>query len=243
MNGPLLPLFAVVAGLFSFSSPCCLPLLPGYISYISALPAGSVGTGGAPRRVALRASTLFVAGFSSVFTLLGLTATVVGRTVLSHQVGLSRVLGIGVIALGLSTLGVLRIPMLHRERRLDLARIPRGPAWAFPTGMAFAAGWSPCLGPVLATILGVAAGSGHVAEGALLLGLYSAGLGLPFIALAVWFNRAQSSVAFLRRHGGRIERLGGLLLVTVGVTLVAGRWQPLFRPLQRWAAQFGWPPF
>lgn len=236
-----MPLLAVVAGLLSFSSPCCLPLLPGYVSYVSALPVGGLDRRGA-RRVALMASSLFVLGFTIVFTALGLTATALGQQLLSHQVGLSRGLGVAVVALGLTTLGVLRVPILGREGRLDLARIPKGPAWAVPTGMAFAAGWTPCLGPVLASILSVAASSGSLTAGAGLLVLYSAGLGLPFIGLAVGVSGAQRSVSWLRRHGRGVERVGGALLVVVGVALITGRWQPLFVTLQRWAARFGWPP-
>lgn len=242
MHGPLLPLLAVVAGVVSFASPCCLPLLPGYVSYISALPFDEVAE--ARRRgLALRASLLFVAGFTLVFTALGLTASALGRSVLAHQNSLARLFGIAVILLGLNTLGWLRIPVLNREKRLDLARIPKGPAWALPVGMAFAIGWTPCIGPVLATILGVAAGTGQIGAGALLLVLYSAGLGVPFVALAVGFSRAQRSLGFLRRHGGAVERVAGVALVAVGVLLASGRWEPLFRSLQRWAAQFGWPVF
>jgi cytochrome c-type biogenesis protein len=240
VNGPVLPLFAVVAGLVSFASPCCLPLLPGYISYISALPSDEVGQVRA-RRVALQSSLLFVLGFTLVFTALGLTATGAGRVLLAHRYGVSRVLGAVVVILGLVTVDVLRIPLLNRERRLDLARLPRGRAWALPTGMAFAAGWTPCLGPVLASILAVAAGSGQFGSGALLLVLYSAGLGVPFVALAVGFSRAKRSVAFLRRHSRAIERLGGLMLIAVGIGLVTGQWEELFRSLQRWAGDVGWP--
>lgn len=147
-----------------------------------------------------------------------------------------------IIILGLATMGLLRIPALQRERRLDLARVPRGPAWAFPMGMAFAAGWAPCIGPILATILATAATTGSAWWGAILLALYSAGLGIPFVLLALGFNRAQRSMAWLRRNGRHIERLGGTLLVAVGVLFVTGRWAPLFRPLQRWFAELGWPP-
>lgn len=242
MHGPFLPLLAVVAGLVSFASPCCLPLLPGYVSYISALPFDEVGEARG-RRLALQASVLFVAGFTLVFTALGLTASLVGRSLLAHQNSLARLFGITVILLGLNTMGLLRIPILNREKRLDLARIPKGPAWALPVGMAFAIGWTPCIGPVLATILGVAAGTGQAGAGTALLVLYSLGLGLPFIALAVGFSRAQRSLGFLRRHGAGIERFAGLMLVAVGALLASGRWDPLFRSLQRWAAESGWPIF
>ena len=236
-----LPLLAVVAGFVSFSSPCCLPLIPGYLSYVSALPVAELGQAAA-RRVTLRAAVLFVAGFSTVFTLLGAGATLVGSALLRNQDVVVRWFGGFIIALGLVNMGVLRIPLLQRERRLDLARVPRGPAWAFPMGMAFAAGWAPCIGPVLATILTTAAVAGSVWWGAILLALYSAGLGIPFVLLALGFRRAEGSLAWLRRHGRQVEVLGGALLVAVGVLFVTGRWTPLFRPMQRWFAELGWPP-
>ena len=139
-------------------------------------------------------------------------------------------------------MGVLRIPVLARERRLDLARVPRGPAWSIPMGMAFAAGWAPCVGPVLATILATASVTGTAWWGGTLLALYSLGLGLPFIGLALGFDRAQGSLGWLRRHAHIVERVGGVLLVGVGLLFVTGRWQPLFRPMQRWFAELGWPP-
>ena len=237
-----LPVLAVVAGFVSFSSPCCLPLIPGYLSYVSALPVSELG-GAEARRVSLRASLLFVAGFTTVFTLLGVGASALGGVFLRNQDTVVRWFGVVIIVLGLSTMGVLRIPALLRERRMDLARVPRGPAFAFPMGMAFAAGWAPCIGPVLATILATAAvGGGDVAWGGALLALYSIGLGIPFVALALGFSRAQRSLTFLRTHGRQIEVLGGTLLVAVGVLFVSGRWAPLFRPMQRWFAEFGWPP-
>lgn len=139
-------------------------------------------------------------------------------------------------------MGVLRVPVLMREKRLDMARVPRGPAWAFPMGMAFAAGWAPCIGPVLAAILATAAATGTVAWGAALLVLYSLGLGLPFVLLALGFGRAQRSFDWVGRNGRRIEVAGGAVLVGVGVLFVSGRWTELFRPLQRWFAEVGWPP-
>lgn len=241
MEALTLPLLAVVAGFVSFSSPCCLPLLPGYLSYVSALPLGELGERQA-RRVALRASLLFVAGFATVFTVLGIGATAVGSVLLRNQTEMVRWFGVPIVVLGLSTMGVLRVPVLLRERRVDLARIPHGPAWAFPMGMGFAAGWAPCIGPILATILATASVAGSWPWGAVLLMLYSAGLGVPFVLLAIGFSKAQGSLDWLRRHGHTIELLGGALLVAVGVLFLTGRWQPLFRPLQRWFAQWGWPP-
>ena len=241
MDAALLPLFALVAGFVSFSSPCCLPLVPGYLSYVSALPVSELGDREA-RRVTVRASLLFVAGFTTVFTVLGLGATLIGSLFLRNQDAMVRVFGVVIIAMGLATMGILRVPALMRERRIEPTRVPRGPAFAFPMGMAFAAGWAPCIGPVLATILTAAAATGTVAWGAILLVFYSLGLGIPFVLLAVGFSRAQRSLGWLRRNGRRIEVAGGALLVTVGMLFVSGRWQPLFRPLQRWFAQLGWPP-
>jgi len=230
-----LPLVAVAAGILSFSSPCCLPLVPGYLSYMSALPVSELGERDA-RRVTLKASLLFVAGFSTVFTAFGVAATLLGNAFLRNQDGIVRVFGVFIIVLGLATIGVLKVPFLMRERRVDMARVPKGTAWAFPMGMAFAAGWAPCIGPVLATILATAAVSGTVAWGAFLLALYSLGMGIPFVLLALGFSRAQRSLDWLRRNGRAIEVIGGLLLVGVGTLFVSGRWNGLFRPLQRWAA-------
>ncbi len=140
---PFLLLVAVAAGVISFSSPCCLPLLPGYVSYISALPTSALGTKEA-RATTLRASLVFVAGFTLVFTSLGVASAFFGSFVLRVLPTIVRVLGVGVILLGLSMMGVLR------ERRFDLAKLPRAARGAFGVGVAFAAGWTPCIGPVLA---------------------------------------------------------------------------------------------
>jgi cytochrome c-type biogenesis protein len=139
-------------------------------------------------------------------------------------------------------MGLLRLPFVARERRFDMARIPAGPKGAFPLGMAFAFGWAPCIGPVLATILAAAAATQTAAWGALLLVFYSLGLGIPFVALALGFSRARGSLAWLRRHGRKIEMVGGAMLVGVGVLFVSGAWRSFFIPLQRTFAQFGWPP-
>jgi len=241
MEALTLPVLAVVAGFVSFSSPCCLPLVPGYLSYVSALPVSELGDREA-RRVTVRAALLFVAGFTVVFTVLGIGATLVGSLFLRNQDFVVRSFGLVIIAFGLVSMGAVRVPALMREKRLDLSRLPRGPAFAFPMGMAFAAGWAPCIGPVLATILTAAAATGTVAWGGALLVFYSFGLGIPFVLLALGFSRAQRSLAWLRRNGRRLEVVGGALLVVVGLLFVSGRWQPLFRPLQRWFADLGWPP-
>ena len=241
MTPLLLPLFALVGGMISFTSPCCLPLLPGYVSYISGLPVSELGRAQA-RALTLRAALLFVAGFTLVFTVLGVAAGLLGSLVVRELPLVMDIAGAGMIVLGLAMAGVLRIPWLYRERRFALHRLPTGPKAAFGVGMAFAAGWTPCIGPVLATILATAAATRTAAWGALLLALFSVGLGLPFIGLALGLNRARGSLAWLRRHGRAIEVLGGLLLVGVGVLFVTGAWRSFFVPLQREFARFGWPP-
>lgn len=241
MPAVLLPVLATVAGAVSFTSPCCLPLVPGYLSYVSALPVADLGQREA-RAVAFRASVLFVAGFTFVFTALGVAAGLLGAAVTRNLPVIVRVAGVGIIVLGLAMAGVLRLPLLARERRIDLARLPRGARGAFPLGMAFAAGWTPCIGPVLATILATAAAAGTAAWGGVLLAFYSVGLGIPFVLLAVGMTRARGSLAWLRRHGRAIETMGGVLLIAVGVLFVSGAWRTLFLPLQRSFAELGWPP-
>jgi len=240
MQAVLLPLTAVGAGLVSITSPCCLPLLPGYVSYVSSLPDGDERRG--RRSTAIRASTLFVIGFTIVFTALGATATTLGVLLLDNLRVITRVAGVFIILLGLSGLGILRVPLLQRELRTDLSKMRSGPAGAVPLGMAFAFGWTPCIGPVLAGVLALAASSQSVAIGAGLLALYSLGLGIPFIAIAAGIKRLDRSVAFLRRHGMAIQRVGALFLILVGMAYVTDTWSRLFIPLQRWFAQFGWPP-
>lgn len=236
-----MPLVAVVAGVVSFSSPCCLPLIPSYLSYVSALPVSDLGRAEA-RAMTLRAALYFVGGFTLVFTALGASFAVVGSLLLRNVPAILRVAGVGIIVMGLATMGVLRVPVLSRERRLDLARLPPGPRSAFPLGMAFAFGWAPCIGPVLATILATAAATQTVAWGAVLLALYSVGLGIPFVLLAVGFQRARRSLEWLRRHGRAIEVVGGVMLVAVGVLFITGHWRAFFLPLQREFARLGWPP-
>ncbi len=236
-----LPLAAFAAGVVSFSSPCCVPLVPAYLSYVSALPVSDLERAHA-RRLTTRATALFVAGFTLVFTVLGVSFAFVGAT-FSRQVPLIlKAAGVLIIIAGLAMAGVLRIPVLARERRLDLARLPSGTKGAFPLGMAFGFGWTPCIGPVLATVLTASSATQTAAWGAFLLVCYSLGLGLPFIGLAIGFQHARGSLEWLRRHSRSIERVGGVALALVGVLFVSGLWRSFFLPLQREFARFGWPP-
>lgn len=235
-------LLALVAGVVSFSSPCCLPLMPGYVAFVSGAAEAEEGSGVAVRKRAVGAAILFVIGFTLVFTLLGAGISVFGDTLISRRRFLIQVAGVFVIVMGLVTAGFLRIPFLYRERRLDLRRIKPGPGGAIPLGMAFAIGWTPCIGPVLASILTVAATIGGAMRGASLLFVYSLGLGIPFVLLAFAYSRGGRTFSWLRRHGRGIELVGGATLVVMGVLMITGRWLLLFTPLIRWFSRAGWPP-
>lgn len=237
----VLPFLAVAAGVISFTSPCCLPLIPSYLSYVTALPVGELGSRQA-RAVTLRASFLFVAGFTVVFTALGASFAFIGSALLASVPVIVRVAGVGIILMGLGMLGLFKMPWLYREWRPIEGGGRKGVKGAFPLGMAFAAGWVPCIGPVLATILATAASTQTAPWGAVLLALYSLGLGIPFVALGLGFQRMRGSVAWLRRHAHRVEQVAGGLLVGVGALFVSGAWQTFFIPLQRAFARLGWPP-
>ncbi|MEX0666681.1 MAG: cytochrome c biogenesis protein CcdA [Acidimicrobiia bacterium] len=241
MESLTLPLVAVGAGVLSFTSPCCIPLVPGYLSFISGLPVSELGAREA-RALTLRAAVMFVAGFTVVFTILGASVGLMGSVLIRNTSVILQVAGVLIIVLGLVTAGVLRMPWLARERRVDLGRLARGPRGALPLGMAFGFGWVPCIGPVLATILTFAAAGKTVVWGAVLLALYSVGLGVPFIVLALGFHRVRGSMAWLQRHGRHLEIVGGVLLVCVGILFVTGAWRSIFLPLQRTFSRLNWPP-
>jgi cytochrome c-type biogenesis protein len=220
---------AFAAGLLSFLSPCVLPLVPSYIGFLTGMTLPEA-TG--RRRAALIHALLFVGGFSLVFILLGASATALGRALNYYQVWLQRVGGALIILFGLLCLGVFKFGLLTQERRLHLERKPVGYLGSVLVGMAFAAGWTPCIGPVLGGILGLAATSTDVSRGMLLLAVYSAGLALPFLIAAVavesfldWFQR-------FRRFLPWVMRISGVLLIVVGVLLVTGEFTRLASWLQ-----------
>ena len=232
---------ALVAGLVSFTAPCTLPLLPGYVSFVSGIgrddPAGSVS-----RSRTLTAAMLFVAGFTVVFVALGLTASGLGLLLAQNQRGLEVGAGAFIVVMGLVTVGVVRLPLLQRQFGFDLSKIPGGPRSALPLGAAFAFGWTPCVGPVLAALLAIAASTTTIVQGAVLLVAYSLGLGLPFLGLAVAITRGGGRLHWFRRHGRRIEVGGGLLLVAMGVAVISGQWTVTMSAMLTWYARLGWPP-
>jgi cytochrome c-type biogenesis protein len=206
---------AVLGGLISFLSPCVLPLVPPYLSFLAGTTFDrlSAGDDRAVRRRAVLAALLFVAGFSTVFVLLGATASALGQVIQQYLDILGTVAGVSIIVMGLHFLGVFRIGLFYREARFSVSK-PR--LWgAYVMGLAFAFGWTPCIGPVLAAILAVAGSEQSVAQGALLLAAYSAGLGIPFLLAAF---AMKPFVALLKRMRSRfplVERtMGGLLILT-----------------------------
>ncbi len=236
---------AAVAGLVSFSSPCTLPLLPGYLSYISGLSRPH-GAGDSPstagRRRTLLGALLFVLGFSAVFTALGVTSSVLGLLLAQHQQVINLISGSLILLMAASMLGLLRIPGMQRQLKIDPSRISQGPGGALPLGAAFAFSWTPCVGPVLASILGVAASTATVTRGVILLLAYSAGLGLPFLLLATGFHRGSARFGWLRRHARHIEIAGGVLLAIMGVAVLTGGWTAMMSRMLAFYAQIGWPP-
>lgn len=215
-------ILAFTAGVLGFVSPCIVPLIPGYLSFVSGLSLTEMDL--AARRAklgqVLGSTAFFVLGFSLIFTALGASASLLGSFILDYRVALGRVGGIVVVMLGLSVLGVVKVPGLYRERRLEVRRRPGGVLGAVPVGMAFGFAWTPCVGPVLAAILTLAATTQGAGGGASLLFAYSLGLGLPFLVAAVLVTSAVDSFAWLRRHGRAIETVSGAFLVVMGGAMI-----------------------
>lgn len=220
-SGPLLVAAAVaaLAGLVSFFAPCVLPLVPGYLSYIT----GLTGSAAYPaRRRAVSASMLFVLGFTAVFTLLAYAAGEFGRALLIHARTIEIAAGALIIVLGLGFAG-LPLPGLARSWRIS--RLPRAGLLSAPVlGATFALSWTPCLSPTLTVVLGLAAVQGSAGRGVILAAAYSLGMGLPFVAFALGYGRLLRLATRLRRRGDLVARAGGVLLVAVGLALVTGAW-------------------
>jgi len=217
------------AGLLSFLSPCVLPLIPSYVTFITGLSLEDVQKA---RRTALVHSLLFVLGFSLIFLALGATATVFGRLLLAHRVWLSRVGGALVILFGLYTVGVLNVGAFARERRVHIADKPMGYLGTVLVGIAFGAGWTPCIGPILGSILIFTSSSADLSRGLVLLSAYSMGLALPFLASALAVRQFLSLFARLRSRMVWVTRAAGALLVIVGVLMMTDYFTVLASYLQ-----------
>lgn len=215
-------LVALFAGVISFLSPCVLPIVPPYLAYMSGVSLNDMSGETSARRRAIIAALFFVMGLSTVFLILGFTASIFGAFFLQNQVLFAQISGVVIIVFGLHFLGVFRIPFLDREARLDAGDKGGSSFGAYVLGLAFAFGWTPCIGPQLGAILSLAASEASVARGTILLGVYAAGLGIPFLLAAMFITRAMGVMNRMKRHMLLIERVMGGLLVAVGLAMVTG---------------------
>jgi cytochrome c-type biogenesis protein len=215
---------ALIAGLVSFLSPCVLPLVPPYLVYLTGATIEHVANeeaDAASRRAVMLSAALFVLGFSTVFVLLGASASLIGGLIRAWSAQLSIIAGIIIIVMGLHFLGLTRIGLLMREGRLPIPK-PVGLWGAYIMGLAFAFGWTPCIGPILAAILSIAAAEATVAKGAGLLAVYSAGLGIPFLIAAFMVEQFSSLFARMKRHLANVERAMGVLMILTGIGFLTG---------------------
>lgn len=220
----LLPamMIALGAGLLSFLSPCVLPVVAPYLAYMGGVSVSELQDEKGGRGRVILAALFFVLGLSTVFLFLGLGFSALGRALAEARYWLSFGAGAVVLIFGLHFLHVFRIPFLDREARLDAGDQGGSAFGAYLLGLAFAFGWTPCLGPILAAITSVVIAQGDIGRGVLLLGLYSVGLGLPFLAAAAFFPRLKGTIAWMKRHMGTIEKISGGLLVVIGLLMLTG---------------------
>lgn len=222
-------LVAFSAGLLSFLSPCVLPLVPSYVTFITGLGLEDVSRA---RRTTLIHALLFVLGFSFIFVALGAGATAFGQLMLAYREWIARVGGVLMILMGLWMLGVVRFDALQQERRMHLSDKPLGYVGTIVVGIAFGAGWSPCLGPTLGAILMLAANQSELSTGMMLLSAYSLGLAVPFLLSAVLLERFLSFFQRFKRNLGKVNRVAGVLLIIVGVLMLTGWFARLAAILQ-----------
>jgi len=226
---------ALLAGLVSFFSPCVVPLLPGYLSYATGLGAAEVIEGPKRKSRMLLGTTGFVLGFAVIFVITGVVAGSLGQALYEYRTVINRVLGVVVIALGLIFAGLLPIG----QRDLRPHRVPAvGVAAAPLLGMVFALGWTPCISPTLGVVVNLGFNEGTALRGGLLGFIYALGLGIPFVLAGLAFSRMSRAMAFFREHQQMIMRIGGVLLVVVGLMLLTGAWDWLTSLLRQWAASF-----
>lgn len=221
---------AFTAGILSFLSPCVLPLVPSYVTFVTGLSLEDLSRA---RRVALVHSLLFICGFTAIFVALGASATALGVVLAAYRDWISRIGGVVLVIFGLILLEVVRIPALSRDRRIYFADKPVGYLGSVLVGLAFGAGWTPCIGPVLGGILSIASATGSVWRGVALLLAYSAGLAVPFLLAALAIDKFLALFARIRRGLEWVSRISGALLVVVGVLLASGWFTMLATWLQR----------
>ena len=213
---------ALLAGVVSFLSPCVLPIVPPYLAYMSGVSLSDLQDRGQGRNRAILPALFFVMGLSTVFLFLGFTASAIGAAFLQYQGYFNTIAGVLVMAFGAHFIGIYRISFLDREARLDAGDRGGSAFGAYILGLAFAFGWTPCIGPQLGAILSLAASEASVARGTLLLGIYAAGLGIPFLLVAAFLPRLTGVMGWMKRHMDRIEKIMGLLLWTIGLLMLTG---------------------
>jgi cytochrome c-type biogenesis protein len=228
---------ALAAGFVSFLSPCVLPLVPGYLSAVSGVSAAELDSAGW-RRI-LGPSLLFVASFSAIFILFGLTATGIGSALQEHEQLLTKISGALIILMGVLFVASLFVTRLNREWHVDALLERAGKGGPIVAGAAFAIAWTPCIGPTLGAILSAASLSGSAGRGAFLLAVYSAGLAIPFLLTAVAFSRATTAFAVVKRHYQAIVATGGVILIAMGVLIWTNQLTELNAEAQSWLSSLG----
>jgi cytochrome c-type biogenesis protein len=223
-DASLLPamLIAATAGVLSFLSPCVLPIVPPYLAYMGGISVSEMEGETTARRRVMTSALFFVLGLSTVFLFLGFTASAFGRFFLSNQDWFIIFAGLVIMVFGAHFIGVYRIGFLDREMRMDAGDRGGSAFGAYVLGLAFAFGWTPCIGPILGSILSLAASEADVARGTTLLAAYALGLGIPFLLVAAFFPRLTGLMSWMKRHMERIEKIMGLLLWTVGLLMLTG---------------------
>ncbi|MDO5648218.1 cytochrome c biogenesis CcdA family protein [Paracoccus sp. (in: a-proteobacteria)] len=216
---PLAAFVALLAGFLSFLSPCVLPIVPPYLAYMTGVGVNGLKTG---ERSAVLPALFFVMGLSTVFLVMGFAASAFGRAFLAYQDRLAQAAGVMVIIMGLHFLHIIRIPILDQEARMNTGQQGGGAFGAYVLGLAFAFGWTPCIGPQLGMILSLAAMGGELSRGTALLAVYALGLGIPFLLAAIFINRAIGLMNRIKPWMKTIERVMGALLIVVGVALITG---------------------
>jgi cytochrome c-type biogenesis protein len=224
IDAALLPAMfvALAAGIISFLSPCVLPIVPPYLAYMSGVSLNDLSESGQSRARAVVPALFFVLGLSTVFIFLGFTASAIGTVFLQYQSYFNTIAGVLVMIFGAHFVGVYRIGFLDREARIDAGDRGGSSFGAYILGLAFAFGWTPCIGPQLGAILSLAASEGSVARGTMLLAIYAIGLGVPFLLVAAFLPRLQGLMGWMKRHMEQIERVMGLLLWTIGLLMLTG---------------------
>jgi cytochrome c-type biogenesis protein len=214
---------ALLAGVLSFLSPCVLPIVPPYLAYMGGISMSQMEGEAAARRRVVLSALFFVMGLSTVFLFLGFTASAFGRFFLMNQEWFVTIAGVVIMVFGAHFLGVFRIGFMDREMRMDAGDRGGSAFGAYLLGLAFAFGWTPCIGPILGAILSIAANEADVVRGTTLLAAYAAGLGIPFLLVAAFFPRLKGVMGWMKRHMARIEVIMGLMLWTVGLLMLTGK--------------------